>query len=207
MRRRLGVAAAAVVGACLLGYLGVLAATAGGHGGSGAAAATAGGAPASPTTAAPSTVARSAGRPTQLPVVAASPLKGIRYLNAPAEAQRFFAPAVASSGSLVVSSTVHAVGVGTQQVAAVADYRMQAGLAHSPVFRDQFAVQLIGELAHDAAAAKLVRLNGRSVAVSTGKVPLAGWFEGDHVVVVHRVSGSLDLKALALGVIDQPKGR
>lgn len=203
--RRLGVVAVVVVGVAVLAFV-VFRGSSGGSTADGVA--TRG--TAAPTETRTRTGAAPVSRPdraSQLPVVQASAPAGVRYGTAGSDAKRFFAPVTTTSGGIVVSSTMVSVALGSRTVGAVADYRVRPGLAQSATFRNQYVVQLMRAVGGTASSPKVVRLNGRVVAVNSGQVPVAAWFEGDHVVLVHRVGASPELNDLALGVINQSAGR
>lgn len=142
-----------------------------------------------------------------LPLVTASPLKGIQYAAAPAEAKAFFAPVTNASGGLVVSSKVSAVKIDGRAVGMVGVYSVKPGLSKSDMFQDQYVVQLIQAVTKSSSSPRFVRMNGRVVALSTGRVPVVGWFEADRAVLIHRQAAKPDLEDLAFSVIRQPKGR
>lgn len=141
-----------------------------------------------------------------LPTVSVSRSAAVGYAAAPSAVKQQFAPATNASGGLLTSSRVSTVKVGGRVVGAVAVYSTKPGLAKSPMFQDQYVVQLMQAMDKSKTPPRFVRLNGRVVALAD-RSSLAGWFEGDRMVLVRRSGTSPDLAGLALGVIRQPSGR
>lgn len=142
-----------------------------------------------------------------LPIVSPRRVAAISYVPAPSAVKVRFAPVMKASGGLVVGSRVSSVRLGGAVVGAVGVYATKPGLGRSAMFQDQYVVQLMQSVTKSKASPRFVRMNGRVVALSAGSVPVAGWFEADHVVLVYRQSVTPDLPALALGVLRQSKGR
>lgn len=147
--------------------------------------------------------ARSSGDADQrltMPVITPTSVGDIAYRPASAADRALFAPALRASGGLLVASSVYALSVSGQDVGSVAFYTTKAGLSQSPTFQDQYVVQLINALAGTASPPRFVRVKGQPIALSTGPAAVAGWIDGDHVVLVHRQGRTPELAALAAGV-------
>jgi hypothetical protein len=142
-----------------------------------------------------------------MPSVAAAPVAGIGYGTATAPARARFAPVSAASGGLIVANTIRTLTVSGTDVGSVGVFRIKPGLGASPMFQDQFVVQVMNAVAGKASAPKFVRIDGQVVALATGPAAVAGWFEGDRVVLVYRNGGRPDLNSLALAVKNAPAGR
>jgi hypothetical protein len=142
-----------------------------------------------------------------LPTVTPKAVTTISYAPAPSAAKARFASVLKASGGLVVSSKVSSVKLGGAVVGVVGVYATKPGLAKSSTFQDQYVVQLMQAVTKDKGTPRFVRVNGRVVALSNGAVPVAGWFEGDRVVLVYRQGRTPDLAGLALGVLRAAEGR
>jgi hypothetical protein len=93
-------------------------------------------------------------------------------------------------------------------VGGVAVSGIKPGLVGSQTFRAQYVVQLINAVAGRQSSPHFVRAaDGHVMALSTGAPGVAGWFDGDRVVLVYRQGRSPDLVGLALGVRQTPPGR
>jgi len=142
-----------------------------------------------------------------LPVVSPAAVGRITYGAATSSDRKHFTPAGKASGGLVVSSAIHDLLVSGKHVGAVAVYRVKPGAAKSAQFQDQYVVQLINAVAGRATRPKFVRANQQVMALSTGRVAVAGWVEGDEVVLVYREGPEPELLALANAVRTTSAGR
>jgi hypothetical protein len=142
-----------------------------------------------------------------LSATAPSQTVDVRYEQASAAVEHWFAPVVPAAGGLLSGQRIKAIRVGGQQVGGVASYAVKPGLAKSTVFQDQYVVQLVHAVTKDATPPQLVRIDDHVVALSKGAVAVAGWFEGDIAVLVYRAGSSPDLTALAAAVRSHPSGR
>jgi hypothetical protein len=140
-------------------------------------------------------------------VIAPAKLAGVSYATASRSDVARFAPVTKASGGLLVSSSVKTLKVTGDDVGGVAVYRVKPGLAKSPMFQDQYVVQLINAVAGRTARPRFVRADGHVVALSTGPMAVAGWFDGNDLVLLYRQTAIPDLAALALGVRSTPSGR
>ncbi|WP_270886708.1 hypothetical protein [Pedococcus sp. 5OH_020] len=131
-----------------------------------------------------------------------TPTRVVRIGYGPASAQdrsRFAAVAKASAGFLL-TSTVTSLTVSGRDAGAVAVYRTKPGLTRSTMFQDQYIVQLVNAVTRAPSTPTFVRADGQVMALSTGRVAVAGWFQGDEVVLVYRQARTPALAALAAGV-------
>jgi hypothetical protein len=103
-----------------------------------------------------------------------------------------------------VSSAVSGLSVGGRNVGAVAVYGTKPGMAKSEIFQDQYVTQLINAVTKEKTSPRFVQVHGQVFALSTGSVAVAGWFEGDQVVLVYRQRPTPELAALAVGVRATP---
>jgi hypothetical protein len=142
-----------------------------------------------------------------MPSVSATAASGVSYAAVTKDGTTFFAPVMKASGGLLTSSTLKTVKIGGKDVATVAVYAVKSGLSKSSMFQDQYVAQLLQSVSKQKAAPRFVRINGRVVALTAGTPAVAGWFEGEHVVLVYRTGATPDLAALALSVLRQPSGR
>jgi hypothetical protein len=115
-----------------------------------------------------------------------------------------FARALRASGGLLVSKAVNTLTVSGRDVGGVAVYSTKKSLAKSPVFQDQYVVQLINAVTRSKSAPRFVKADGQVMALSTGGTAVAGWFEGNRVVLVYRQTKTPDLADLAFGVKSTP---
>jgi hypothetical protein len=139
-----------------------------------------------------------------MPVITPGTVGQIAYGPASAKDRARFAPARKASGGLVTSSSVRTLTVSGRDVGGVAVYGTEKGLSKSPMFQDQYVVQLINAITGSKSAPRFVRADGEVMALSTGRTAVAGWFEGNHVVLVYRQGRTPDLAALAFGVRSTP---
>ena len=87
-------------------------------------------------------------------------------------------------------------------------YSTKPGLAKSPMFQDQYVVQLINAVTGSSSAPRFVRAGGQVLALSAGPAgAVAGWFQGDKVLLLYRQGRTPDLTGLALAVRAAPPGR
>jgi hypothetical protein len=142
-----------------------------------------------------------------MPAVTPTAVTGVSYAPPSVAARARFAPVLKASGGVLSSSSVKTLKVSGGDVGGVAVYGTKPGLAKSQTFQDQYVVQLINAVAGQHSSPRFVRANGQVMALSTGPSAVAGWFEGDHVVLVYRAGPTPDLAALALGVRNAPSGR
>ncbi|HVN10639.1 MAG TPA: hypothetical protein VMT69_01005 [Kineosporiaceae bacterium] len=142
-----------------------------------------------------------------IPTISPRTLATVTYGSASSADRAGFAAVAKASGGLLTSSSVRTLQVSGEDVGAVASYAVKPGLAASPTFQDQYVVQLVTALVGHATPPRFVRAGGQVMALSPGPAAVAGWFEGDHVVLVYRRTTSPDLAALALSVHDTPTGR
>lgn len=142
-----------------------------------------------------------------LPTVAPTEVTGVSLAAASSSDLARFAPVTKASGGLLVSSSVKTLKVAGDDVGGVAVYRVKPGLAKSSMFQDQYVVQLINAVAGRTARPRFVRADGQVVALSSGPPAVAGWFEGNQVVLLYRQTSTPDLAALALGVRSAAGGR
>lgn len=141
-----------------------------------------------------------------MPVITPAKLGAIGYGPPSAKDRERFAPARKASGGLLVSSSVKTLMVSGRDVGGVAVYSTKPGVAKSSVFQDQYVVQLINAVTGSKSAPRFVKADGQVMALSTGGPAVAGWFEGDRVVLVYRQAKTPDLAALAFGVQSTPPG-
>jgi len=139
-----------------------------------------------------------------MPVIKPGSVGEIGYGPASAEDRARFARAVKASGGLLVSKSVSTLTVSGRDVGGVAVYGTEKSLAKSPVFQDQYVVQLINAVTRSKSAPRFVKADGQVMALSTGGAAVAGWFEGNRVVLVYRQTKSPDLAGLAFGVKATP---
>lgn len=135
-----------------------------------------------------------------IPSVRATAAGGIGYTAAPADVRTRFTRVSKASGGLLTSGSVRGLRVGGRDVGGVGVYSVEAGPAKSATFQRQYVVQLVDALAGSTAAPRFVQAGGQVLATSTAGAAVAGWFQGDKVVLVYRRAASPDLSALALGV-------
>jgi hypothetical protein len=151
---------------------------------------------AAPGVARPTTDARKA-----LPVITPGAVGQIGYGPASDMDRARLARALKASGGLLVSKgVVNTLTVSGRDVGGVAVYSTKKSVAKSPVFQDQYVVQLINAVTRSKSAPRFVKADGQVMALSTGGTAVAGWFEGNRVVLVYRQTKTPDLAALAFGV-------
>jgi hypothetical protein len=141
-----------------------------------------------------------------MPRINPATVAGVAYGPASATVAARFAPVQKASGGMLVSSSVRTLTVGGKDVGGVAVYGVKPGAAKSPIFQDQYVVQLVNSIAGATSPPRFVRAGGQVLALSTGPTAVAGWFQGDRVVLVHRQGAAPDLAGLALGVRAAPPG-
>ena len=139
-----------------------------------------------------------------MPAITPGTVGQIGYGPASAKDRERFAPARKASGGLLVSSSVKTLMVSGRDVGGVAVYSTKKGLAKSPVFQDQYVVQLINAVTGSKSAPRFVKADGQVMALSTSGAAVAGWFQGDDVVLVYRAAKTPDLADLAFGVKSTP---
>jgi hypothetical protein len=139
-----------------------------------------------------------------MPVITPGTVGQIGYGLASATDRARFARALKASGGLVVSKSVSTLTVSGRDVGGVAVYSTKKSLAKSPVFQDQYVVQLINAVTGSKSAPRFVKADGQVMALSTGGAAVAGWFEGNRVVLVYRQAKTPDLADLAFGVQSTP---
>jgi hypothetical protein len=140
-----------------------------------------------------------------MPAVTAPSVGGVAYGPASAEDRARFAPVIKASGGLLASASVQTLSVGGRDVGGVAVYDAKPGLAKSPMFQDQYVVQLVNALTGSSSSPRFVRADGHVLALST--VPagaVAGWFQGNKVVLLYRQGAAPDVTGLALAVRAAP---
>jgi hypothetical protein len=142
-----------------------------------------------------------------LPAVTPSRLGAVTYAPSSGAARAHLAPVLKASGGLISSPTVKTIKVSGHEVGGVGIYRTDPGLAASPRFQDQFVAQLVNAVTGPGPSPRFVRAQGRVMALSTGPSAVAGWFEGDRVVLLYRVGRTPELAALALAVRNGRQGR
>jgi hypothetical protein len=135
-----------------------------------------------------------------MPVITPGTVGQIGYGPASATDRARFARALKASGGLVVSKSVSTLTVSGRDVGGVAVYSTRKSLAKSPVFQDQYVVQLINAVTRSKSAPRFVKADGQVMALSTGGAAVAGWFEGNRVVLVYRQEKTPDLADLAFSV-------
>jgi hypothetical protein len=135
-----------------------------------------------------------------MPVITPGTVGQIGYGPPSAKDRARFARALKASGGLLVSKSVSTLTVSGRDVGGVAVYSTQKSLANSPVFQDQYVVQLITAVTGSKSAPRFVKAEGQVMALSTGGAAVAGWFEGNRVVLVYRQTTTPDLADLAFGV-------
>jgi len=139
-----------------------------------------------------------------LPVITPGTVGQIGYGPASDVDRAHFARALRASGGLLVSKAVSTLTVSGRDVGGVAVYSTKKSLAKSPVFQDQYVVQLINAVTRSKSAPRFVKTDGQVMALSTGGTAVAGWFEGNRVVLVYRQTKTPDLADLAFGVKSTP---
>jgi hypothetical protein len=139
-----------------------------------------------------------------MPVITPGTVGQIGYGPASATDRAHFARALKASGGLAVSKAVSTLTVSGRDVGGVAVYSTKKSLAKSPVFQDQYVVQLINAVTRSKSAPRFVRADGQVMALSTGGTAVAGWFDGNRVVLVYRQTKTPDLADLAFGVKSTP---
>jgi hypothetical protein len=143
-----------------------------------------------------------------MPSVTPPVVAGVGYGPASSADRARFAPAVEASGGVLASASVQTLTVGGQDVGGVVVYGTKPGLAKSPMFQDQYVVQLINAVTHSSSSPRFVRAKGQVMALSTGSAgAVAGWFQGTKVLLVYRHGRTPDLTGLALAVHAAPPGR
>ena len=139
-----------------------------------------------------------------MPVITPGTVGQIGYGPASAKDRARFARALEASGGLLVSKSVSTLTVSGRDVGGVAVYSTKKSLAKSPMFQDQYVVQLINAITRSKSGPRFVKAEGQVMALSTGGAAVAGWFEGNRIVLVYRQAKSPDLAALAFGVKSTP---
>jgi hypothetical protein len=139
-----------------------------------------------------------------MPVITPGAVGQIGYGAASAMDRARFARALKASGGLLVSKAVSTLTVSGRDVGGVAVYSTRKSLAKNAVFQDQYVVQLINAVTRSKSAPRFVKADGQVMALSTGGTAVAGWFEGNRVVLVYRQTKSPDLADLAFGVKSTP---
>jgi hypothetical protein len=129
---------------------------------------------------------------------------GIAYGRATAADRARFAPVMKASGGFLTSSAISDLTVSGHDVGAVAVYGTKPGLAKSSQFQNQYVVQLINAVTRSKESPRFVTVRGQVFALANGSVAVAGWFEGDQVVLVFRQAKGPELAALAVGVRATP---
>jgi hypothetical protein len=140
-----------------------------------------------------------------MPLVKPAALGQVAYASPSATDSKHWAPALKTSGALVVSSSVKALTMDGEKVGTATVLRIKPGPARSETFQYQFVVQLINAVAGPSASPRFVRADGQVMALATGAKAVAGWFEGDQVILVYRQGKTPDLAALALAVRSSPR--
>lgn len=157
------------------------------------------GASASPTTKATAKDPR-AHLPSAKPVGSVS----VSYAAATSNDKGRLAPVQAASADLIDRSTVRTITVGGRSVGVVGVYTVKKSAGRSPIFQDQYVVQLINAVTGRATTPQFVKADGQVLALSTTPTAVAGWFTGDTVTLVYRQGKIPDLAALALAVRSSP---
>jgi hypothetical protein len=139
-----------------------------------------------------------------MPRISPPTLTAVGYGPASSADTSVFAPALRHSGGLLASPAVRTLRVGGQDVGGVAVYSTKKGVAATPRFQDQYVEQLVNAVARTSSPPRFVRVGDQVIALSRGHSAVAGWFEGNRVVLVYRQSGTPDLAALAAGVRTAP---
>ena len=142
-----------------------------------------------------------------MPVVSPAMVDGIAYSAASAADLGRFKKVASASADLLTTPSFSAVSVGGKDAGAVAVYGTKRGVAKSPMFQDQYIVQLVNAITGAQSAPKFVRTQGQVMALSTGRVSVAGWFKGDDVVLLYRKDGAPDLVRLATSIQAKPPAR
>lgn len=139
-----------------------------------------------------------------LPAITSAAVQGLEYRPATARDKARFKAVGKASAGLLTATTVQGLNLGGKDTGAVAVYTTKAGLSTSTTFQDQYIVQLINAVAGPKSLPKFVRAKGQVVALTTGGAPVAGWFDGNRVVLVYRDGRTPDLARLAAGVHANP---
>ena len=156
------------------------------------------------TSAAPGVTRPTADARKAMPVITPGTVGQIGYGPASDMDRARLARALKASGGLLVSKAVNTLTVSGRDVGGVAVYNTKKSVAKSPLFQDQYVVQLINAVTRSKSAPRFVRANGQVMALSTGGAAVAGWFEGNRVVLVYRQTKTPDLADLAFGVKATP---
>lgn len=139
-----------------------------------------------------------------LPAISSAAVQGLEYRPATARDKARFKAVGKASAGLLTATSVQGLSMGGKDTGAVAVYRTRAGLSTSATFQDQYIVQLLNAVAGPKSLPRFVRAKGQVVALTTGGAPVAGWFDGDRVVLVYRDGRTPDLARLAAGVHANP---
>ena len=142
-----------------------------------------------------------------LPSTSVKPPAEVSYAAASSVVTKTFAPVKGAEGGLVTRTTLHVVRLAGKPSGGVGVYAVKPGLSKSTVFQDQYVSQLMKSITKETAPPKSQRINGQVVQLSHGKIAVAGWFEGDDVVLVWREADTPNLPDLAAGVHAQRAGR
>lgn len=139
-----------------------------------------------------------------IPVLNPAPVAAIGYGPASSQGLSRLEPAHMASAHLLVTYAVSTLRVGGRDVGAVGIYRTKPGMTTTTLFERQYVVQLINAVTGSRTSPRFVLVGGSVMALSTGPVPVAGWFRNGQVVLVYRNGTSPDLAALASGVQATP---
>jgi hypothetical protein len=139
-----------------------------------------------------------------MPQVTPKTVGAIAYGPATSADRARFAPVMKASGGFLTSSAISDLRVSGREAGAVAVYGTKPGLAKSSQFQNQYIVQLINSITKSKESPRFVKVQDQVFALSTGSVAVAGWFEGDQVVLVYRQTPTPDLTSLAVAVRSTP---
>lgn len=136
-----------------------------------------------------------------MPSQAGGAVAGITYGAATPTATRRFAAATDAAEGVATSTSLKILVMDGRGVAGLGLYRVPKTNAASPIFQDQFVVQLMRTM-DGVRSTKLVQIAGKPVNISNdGRT--AGWFLADRAIILVRVSGP-QLSDLVATVIKEP---
>lgn len=139
-----------------------------------------------------------------MPAAKPATVAAVAYTPASSKDKARLAKVDAASADLIDRSTLRAITVAGKQVGTVGVYTVKTRAGRSPMFQDQYLVQLLNAVGGPKTQLKFVKVEGTVTAISTGAVHLAGWFSGDQVTVVVPTAAQMDLVGLAAGMQASP---
>jgi len=135
--------------------------------------------------------------------VSADKVGKIEYSRATSKVRSRLAVISDAAKGVAVGTRLSTVSLQGRAVGGVASVAVPSKMAGNAMFQDQFVVQLLNAVSKGSEKPRFVRLSGRPVAVTQGKLRLAGWFEGSRAVVLAIDSAEPDVTSLAAAVMEQ----